>query len=98
MVWLLFSVIQYLNDVSRLLASISEVQTEKKRNITADLCQNSLLENELSSVSLSSLQWVPEGFFSLGRMDGKGEDLWHSGPIKLSPFSATTTLVVFELP
>ena len=37
--------------------------------------------------------------FSLwGRMDGKGEDLWHSGPVKLSPFSATTTLVVFELP
>ena len=30
LVWMLFSVIQYLNDVSCLLASISEVQTEKK--------------------------------------------------------------------
>lgn len=37
--------------------------------------------------------------FSLWRRtDGKGEDLWHSGPVELSPFSATTTLVVFELP
>lgn len=32
LVWMLFSVIQYLNDVSCLLASISEVQTEKKNN------------------------------------------------------------------
>jgi len=34
LVWMLFSVIQYLNDVSCLLASISEVQTEKTKTKT----------------------------------------------------------------
>ena len=39
------------------------------------------------------------GFFLFGgRTGGKGEDLWHSGPVELSPFSATTTLVVSEPP